>query len=165
MVYGAANDTVLEGNGNDQLFFAGLGGDIVYAGDGTDTVALSRYSTDNRVILGFGSGDTVTGSIGHDYIVAPGNYASIDGMGGADTIVLGGQHDMVLERYGGFDAGGNHNTADRIYAFNHSDRVVIEGDGSHPRWHQGPHGMLFVDGTAVAAVVGHHLTAHDLIFV
>jgi hypothetical protein len=159
------SDTVTEGDGNDQITFSGSGGDVLYAGNGTDAVALSLYSSDNRVILGFGVGDTISGSAGHDYIVAPGNYASVDGMGGSDTIVLGGRHDKVVERYGGFDGLSDHNTADRIYGFNHSDRIAVEGFGKHPSWHQGHRGVLFVDHKAVALVVDHHLTAHDLIFV
>lgn len=164
-VAGSTADTVLTGNGNDQLAFGGAGGNIVYTGDGTDRVILSGYGAGNRVTFGFGVGDKVTGSVHHDYIVAPGNYSTIDGMGGSDTIILGGRHDKVIERFSAADPTGIRQGVDHIFAFNGSDRLVIEGFEPHPHWHQGPRGAVWVDDTPVAYVVGHHVTAHDLLFV
>lgn len=153
------SNIVFEGNGNDQIVFNGDGFNTVYAGDGTDTVTFSPFTYGNRAYLGFGSGDVVNGGSGQDFIVAPGDHALINGNGGGDIIMLGGRHDQVIEMYGNAIDGLDH-----VYAFRHTDHIVLEDFGKHPDWHQGPHGVLWVCGQAVVDVVGHHLTNHDLIF-
>jgi hypothetical protein len=170
----APGDIIIGYGGNDHIVANGPGS-FVFGGNGNDILQFNYYSTGNTAILGTGA-NTVAGSVGHDFISAPGDYSSIDGNGGGDTIVLGGHHEQVIEKFYGSDAAGGHVTQilqgliDHVFNFNPTDKLVVEGDGRNPHWHQSHSGMVFIDDPVlghlpIADVVGHHMTAHDFIFV
>lgn len=75
-IWGAAgNDTLIGGTGDDHLA-GGLGSDVLAGGTGNDT--LLGGADDDRLILGTGT-DLADGGAGNDvYLIAPGDFDSLD---------------------------------------------------------------------------------------